>query len=52
MLQKVLQVLTTFLVDFACAHPRLLCSIVGVLLAVALLLGLVSINLLIGGDFV
>ncbi len=49
MLQKVLQALTMFLADFACAHPRLLCSIIGVLCAVALLAGVVSINLLIGG---
>lgn len=49
MLQKVLEALTNFLCEFVIAHPRVICSIVGVLGALALIAAVVSINIMIGG---
>lgn len=49
MLQKMLEALTSFLCEFVIAHPRVICSIVGVLGALALIAAVVSINILIGG---
>ena len=47
--QKALAALTSFLCEFVIAHPRVICSIVGALGAIALIAAVVSINILIGG---
>lgn len=46
MLKKALEALTSFLSEFVIAHPRVVCSIVGVLGALALIAAVVSINIL------
>jgi hypothetical protein len=46
LLKKTLEALTSFLSEFVVAHPRVVCSIVGVLGALALIAAVVSINLL------
>ena len=49
LLQKALEALTDFLCEFVIAHPRVICSIVGALGAIALIAAVVAINILIGG---
>lgn len=49
MLRKALEALTSFLCEFVIAHPRVICSILGVLGALALIACVVSINILFGG---
>lgn len=51
MLQQMLQSLLKFLTDFISNHPRISCSILGVLGALALLAFVVAINLLGGGIY-
>lgn len=46
MLQKTLQALVDFLCEFVMAHPRVVCSIVGCLGALALVASVVAINIL------
>lgn len=46
MLKKTLEALVNFLCEFVLAHPRIVCSIIGVLGALALIAAVVSINLL------
>ena len=47
MFQKALEALIDFLCEFVIAHPRVICSILGVLGAVALIAAVVSFNILI-----
>ena len=46
MFKKTLEVLVNFLCQFVIDHPRIVCSIVGVLGALALIACVVSINIL------
>lgn len=46
MLKKTLEALISFLSEFVIAHPRVVCSIIGVLGALALIAAVVSINIL------
>ena len=49
MFQKVLEALVNYICEFAYMHPRLICTIIGSLGALAFLAAVVSINVLIGG---
>ena len=51
MLQQTLQSLLKFMTDFISKHPRIFCSIFGVLAALALIAFVVAINLLGGGIY-
>lgn len=51
MLQQTLQSLIKFFSDFISNHPRISCSIIGVLGALALIAFVVAINLLGGGMY-
>lgn len=46
MLQKALQALVDFLCEFVISHPRIICSILGCLGALALIACVVAINIL------
>lgn len=46
MLQKTLEALVNFLCEFVLAHPRIVCSVVGVLGALALIACVVCFNIL------
>ena len=46
MLQKALQALVDFLCEFVIAHPRIICSILGCLGALALIVCVAAINIL------
>lgn len=50
-IQQTLQSLLKFMSDFISNHPRISCSIIGVLGALALLAFVVAINLLGGGIY-
>ena len=49
MLQKILDALIEYFGSFIIAHPRLFCTIIGTLGALALIACVLSINILIGG---
>lgn len=49
MLQKILDSLIEYFGGFIIAHPRLFCTIIGTLGALALIACVLSINILIGG---
>ena len=51
MLQQILQSLLKFMSDFISHHPRISCSIIGVLFALAMIAFVVAINLLGGGIY-
>ncbi len=51
MLQQILQSLLNFMADFIAKHPRISCSIIGVLGALALIAFVVAINLIGGGIY-
>ncbi len=51
MLQQILQSLLNFMVDFIAKHPRISCSIIGVLVSLALIAFVVAINLIGGGIY-
>lgn len=51
MLQQTLQSLLKFMTDFITKHPRISCSIIGVLGALALIAFVVAINFLGGGIY-
>lgn len=49
MLQKILDTLIEYFGGFIIAHPRLFCTIIGILGALALIACVLSINILLGG---
>lgn len=49
MLQKILDTLIEYFGGFIIAHPRLFCTIIGTLGALALIACVLSINILLGG---
>lgn len=51
MLQQILQSLLKFMTDFISSHPRISCSIIGLLGALLLVAFVVAINLLGGGIY-
>lgn len=50
-LQQILQSLLKFMTDFISSHPRISCSIIGVLGALVLIAFVVAINLIGGGIY-
>ena len=51
MLQQILQSLLKFMSDFVSNHPRISCSILGVVAALAMIAFVVAINLIGGGIY-
>lgn len=51
MIQQTLQSLVKFMSEFISNHPRISCSILGVLAALAMIAFVVAINLLGGGIY-